>query len=92
MPVYFVLLCNCSVLSVKKNYKKKGGTFQLYHDKKKLHINEMMIMLVLYNTNHTELELYSATSLKKHSADRYVSINITQCSHAYIPYKHNTVV
>jgi hypothetical protein len=44
---------------------------QLYHGENKLHFDEMM-MSVLLRYQHTDLDFFSASSLKQHSAGRHV--------------------
>ena len=52
------------------NFTKDGKlVFRLYHDQNKLHFNEIMMKSALY---YAQLDLYSASSLKQHSAGRYM--------------------
>jgi hypothetical protein len=54
-------------------FNANSAIFQLYHGENKLIFNEMMTRSALLD-QHTELDLYSARSLKQQSTDRHVAL------------------
>ena len=55
-------------------FNANPAIFQLYHGENKLIFNEMMMRSAFRLDLHSQLDLYSASSLKQQSADRHVTL------------------